>query len=1066
MSPAARVKKSPARPKPRSGKGKGKKVKEARPARADTRKPSKAAGAPKGRAKRKSALATGRRARPAAGPTKRPAKSPPPRRHAPAPSVRPVRSAPSGGALRVHRIEVALKPGQMDPVGHEALAGMRAVGLPATDVRVVRTYFLEGSLSAKDLETAAREVLADPVMDHAAVGGAATTGLTRARAVTVTRKAGVTDPEAESAATTLRSLGLDVRRVKAARTYWVTGAPAPKGGSDSLLLAAAKTLGNEAIEEVLAGTLEAWHFPAPAEVRVVRREIPIRELDPAALTRLSTELHLSLSAVEMGAIREHFRGLHREPSDLELETLAQTWSEHCKHKTLTGTVDYEDVDGRRSIDNLLKSTIVAATRRLSKPWCLSVFKDNAGVIAFDDVDAVCMKVETHNHPSAIEPYGGAGTGIGGVIRDVLGTGLGARPVASTDVFCFGPPDLPDEEVPKGCMSPTRLMRGVVAGVRDYGNRMGIPTVNGAILFDPRYVGNPVVFCGCVGILPRSRIEKAAQPGDVIVAFGGRTGRDGIHGATFSSVELTSKSETVSSGAVQIGDAIVEKKVLDVLLKARDEGLFTGLTDCGAGGFSSAIGEMGAETGADVDLSQAPLKYAGLRYDEIWISEAQERMVAAVPAAKWPRFRAICEAEDVEAVALGRFTDTKRLVVRHGKTVVGDLSMDFVHEGLPKVVRRATFVRGGGPEHEGPEAGDHTQTLLDLLATPDIGSKEWVIRQYDHEVQAGAVVRALTGATDGPSDAAVVAPKLGSTRGIVIANGINPGFGDVDPYAMAWAVVDEALRNAIAVGASLEHLAILDNFTWGRCDKPDRLGSLVRAAEGCRDAALHFGTPFVSGKDSLNNEFRTEDGTVIVVPPTLLISALGVIADVRKTVTMDLKRAGDLVYLVGETHDECGGSRWYRLRGLLGTNVPVVRPSARRVLASVEAALAAGHVRAAHDLSDGGLAVAAAEMAFAGDLGLDLDLAKVPSSTKRSDRRLFSESTTRLLLEVPPEHAAAFEKAMAAASVPCASVGRVVEAKRLTLRAVSGDRDVVSAPLDALRDAWRGALPFDLEEGAR
>ena len=968
--------------------------------------------------------------------------------------------------LQVHRIEVALRPGQMDPVGHEARTRLRAVGLPASDVRVVRTFFLEGKLSPKDLATAAREVLADPVMDHAALDGAVSTGLARARAVTVTRKAGVTDPEAESAAATLASLGLSVTRVKVARTYWVTGAPAPTGGKDPLPAAAARTLGNEAIEEILPGTLEAWHFPSPATLKVVRREVPIRDLDPAALTRLSAELHLSLSTVEMGAIRAHFRGLNREPSDLELETLAQTWSEHCKHKTLTGTVDYEDLDGRRTITNLLKSTIVHATERLAKDWCLSVFKDNAGVIAFDDDDAVCIKVETHNHPSAIEPYGGAGTGIGGVIRDVLGTGLGARPVASTDVFCFGPPDLPDEQVPRGCLPPMRLMRGVVAGVRDYGNRMGIPTVNGAILFDPRYVGNPVVFCGCVGILPRSKIEKAARPGDVIVAFGGRTGRDGIHGATFSSVELTSKSETVSSGAVQIGDAITEKKVLDVLLKGRDEGLFTGLTDCGAGGFSSAIGEMGAETGADVDLAAAPLKYPGLRYDEIWISEAQERMVAAVPPSKWPRFRAICEAEDVEAVALGTFTDTKRLVVRHGKTVVGDLSMAFVHDGLPRLVRRATFVRGGGPEHEGPDAGDHTRTLVELLGTPDIGSKEWVIRQYDHEVQAGAVVRPLSGVADGPSDAAVVAPKLGSTRGIVISNGINPSFGDVDPYAMAWAVVDEAIRNAVAVGASLERLAILDNFTWGRCDKPDRLGTLVRAAEGCRDAALHFGTPFISGKDSLNNEFRTEDGTVIVVPPTLLISALGVIADVRKSFTMDLKRAGDLVYLVGDTHDECGGSRWYRLRGLLGRNVPVVRPSARRVLSAVEGALAAGHVRAAHDLSDGGLAVAAAEMAFAGDLGLDLDLGRVPATTKRSDRRLFSESTTRLLLEVPESEAAAFEKRMSTASVPCASVGRVVEAKRLTIRSVAGDLDVISSPLDALRDAWRGALPFASEEVSR
>ena len=975
------------------------------------------------------------------------------------------------GSIPVHRIEIALSSRQIDPAGREAVADLVTAGATgASDARVTRVFFLEGHLSPASLERAAKEVLADSVMDRfsidAPLEGVALAG---ARAVTVTRKTGVTDPAAESARATIGALGIRVHRVKTARTYWVRGVEPAKGdrakGNDPLLAAAARALGNEAIEEVSLGTIDAWRFPEPHDVAVVRREVPIRDLSPEELTELSKELHLSLSLVEMATIREHFRSLKREPTDLELETLAQTWSEHCKHKTLTGPVEYEDTHGSRRIENVLKSTVFEATRRLAKPWCLSVFTDNAGVIAFDDDDAVCMKVETHNHPSAIEPYGGAGTGIGGVIRDILGTGLGARPVASTDVFCFGPPDMAVERVPKGCLHPRRLMKGVVSGVRDYGNRMGIPTVNGAIVFDERYVGNPVVFCGSVGILPKKRIDKRAKKGDVIVAFGGRTGRDGIHGATFSSVELHAESETVSSGAVQIGDAITEKKVLDVLLKARDEGLFQAVTDCGAGGFSSAVGEMAEELGADVDLSKAPLKYAGLRYDEIWISEAQERMVAAVSKADWPRFRAICEAEDVEVTALGTFTGTKRLVVRHGKTLVGDLSMEFVHKGLPKVTRKAVFTRGGGAEYSGPDVMDQTPMLLALLATPDIGSKEWVIRQYDHEVQAGAVVRSLTGRGEGPSDAAVVAPKLGSVRGIVLSNGIHPRLGDIDPYAMAWAAVDEAVRNAVAVGASVDRLAILDNFTWGRTDKPDRLGSLVRAAEGCRDAALHFGTPFISGKDSLNNEFRTENGDVIVVPPTLLISAIGVIADVRRTVTSDLKRAGDFVYVIGDTYDECGGSHWYGVLDLLGTNVPIVRERARGVCVALEGTMAHGHVRACHDLSDGGLAVAAAEMAFAGELGLDMDLGKVPGPVRRSDRLLFSESTTRFLVEVEPEHAAEFERHMAAANVPIGQVGRVTETPRLTIRSVGGDRDVVATSIRDLAAAWRGALPFGNEAPA-
>ena len=984
-----------------------------------------------------------------------------------APHRRPARKRPSArAALPVTRVEVALKPGELDPAGKEAAAELAAAGLAGVgDVRVVRTYFLEGRLAPAAARRAAAELLADPVVDRFAVGESVLPPRERrgATAVTVLRRVGVTDPEAESARTTLKALGFAVTRVKAARTYWVRGLTGV-GAAAALASAAGRALGNDVIEEVSPGSVERWRFEEPTAVAVVRREVPVRDLSPDDLVRLSASLSLSLSLVEMSAVREHFRGLGREPTDLELETIAQTWSEHCKHKTLTGPVDFEDESGRRRIDGILKHTIVEATRRLDKPWCLSVFEDNAGVIAFDDDDGVCMKVETHNHPSAIEPYGGAGTGIGGVIRDVLGTGLGARPIASTDVFCFGPPTLPAAEVPKGCLPPRRLMKGVVAGVRDYGNRMGIPTVNGAICFDPRYVGNPVVFCGCVGLIPRAKVKKAARPGDLVVAFGGRTGRDGIHGATFSSAELTSHSETVSSGAVQIGDAITEKKVLDVLLEARDAGLFTGLTDCGAGGFSSAVGEMGEKTGVEVDLAAAPLKYAGLRYDEVWISEAQERMVAAVPPKAWPKFRAICAAQDVEAVVLGRFTKTGRLVVRHGKTVVGDLAMSFVHGGLPTVARRATYARGGGPEHAGPDVGDAGPTLLALLATPDVGSKEWVIRQYDHEVQAGAVVRPLVGRGDGPSDAAVVAPKLGSVRGVVLANGIRPTYGDVDAYAMAWAVVDEALRNAVAVGADLARTAILDNFTWGRCDHPDRLGSLVRAAEGCRDAALHYGTPFISGKDSLNNEFRTEDGTLIVVPPTLLISAIGVIDDVRRTTTSDFKRAGDVVFVVGETYDECAGGAWYASMGLLGRNVPVVKETARATLEAMSGAIAAGLVRACHDLSDGGLGVAAAESAIAGGVGVEIELSKVPGPASRDDRRLWSESPSRFLVEVEPARAEEFARRTAAAGVAAAAIGRVTETPRVVVRG-GGGREVASVEVAACAAAWRGALPFGHEGAA-
>jgi phosphoribosylformylglycinamidine synthase len=946
----------------------------------------------------------------------------------------------------------------LDPAGRDARAALAQAGVAGLGtVRTRRVYFLEGALDAAAQERAIA-ALTDRVLDVATFGApdAPPEGVLE---VTVMRRAGVSDPEAETARHLLTTLGLAVGQVKAARVFRVeTSVPGA-----TLLAAAARALGNEVIEQVAPGAPVTYAFPHPTAVEARRVEVPIRRLDGEALLGLSRQMGLSLSRIEMEAVQAHFRGLKREPTEIELETVAQTWSEHCKHKTLAGPVKMTEGGRTREFRNLLKETVFAATQRLAKSWCWSVFKDNAGVIDFDGTDGVCMKVETHNHPSAIEPYGGAGTGIGGVIRDILGTGLGARPVANTDVFCFGPPDLPEQDVPEGCMHPLRLLKGVVAGVRDYGNRMGIPTVNGAIVFDPRYVGNPVVYAGCVGILPRKHVAKAARPGDLIVAFGGRTGRDGIHGATFSSEELHAKSESVSSGAVQIGDAITEKKVLDVLLQARDRGWFHAVTDCGAGGFSSAVGEMGADLGAEVDLAAAPLKYPGLKAFEIWISEAQERMVAAVPKKAWKRFQALCASEDVEAFVLGRFTRSKRLVVRHGTTRLADVTMAFLHDGLPKVTREATYTPPAVEEPTVLVKPGYDGDLKALLAMPQIGSKEWVVRQYDHEVQASAVVRPFMGTHHGPSDAAVLAPTLGSRRGIVLANGINPAYGDIDPYQMAFLAVDEALRNAVAVGADPARIAILDNFTWGSCARPETLGALVKTAEGCRDAALLYKTPFISGKDSLNNEFRTADGRLIVVPPTLLISALGVIKDVRKTVTLEAKRPGDLVVLVGLTKDELGGSHWYRSKGVLGANVPRVGKDAPRTLKAVHTAISRDLVAAAHDLSEGGLAVAAAEMAFAGGFGLALDLGGVPMAGPLDDPRLlFSESPTRFLLEVAPEHLDALEAILRGAKVPHALVGAVTEAPVLRVRGRLGEHDVLASPTAELRQAWRGALPVPTE----
>ena len=472
-----------------------------------------------------------------------------------------------------------------------------------------------------------------------------------------------------------------------------------------------------------------------------------------------------------------------------------------------------------------------------------MFADNAGVVKFDDESAVCFKVETHNHPSALDPYGGAATGIGGVIRDPMGTGMGAKPIANTDIFCFGLPDKKLDEIPKGVLHPRRIMKGVVAGVRDYGNRMGIPTVNGAIYFDDRYVANPLVFCGNVGLIPNDKCFKKTHSGNLIMVVGGRTGRDGIHGATFSSGEMTHEHETIFSHAVQIGNAITEKKMLDTLLQARDAELYDAITDCGAGGLSSAVGEMGEKTGAVVDLEKVPLKYAGLSYTEIWISEAQERMVISVKPENLEAISKIFANENVEATVIGTFTDDGKLTLRYNGTQVAQLDMEFLHDGLPKYSRKAVWKSPKLSEPSIAAKDNYNDDLVGILSSYNVASKEWVIRQYDHEVQGASVIKPLSGITnDGPSDAAVLRPKYNSDRGIAISCGMNPLYGDIDPYWMALSGIDEAIRNLICVGARADRIAVLDNFCWGKCTRAETLGSLVRRrrrvmmarwAMGCR-----------------------------------------------------------------------------------------------------------------------------------------------------------------------------------------------------------------------------------------
>ncbi|MGQ9708682.1 MAG: phosphoribosylformylglycinamidine synthase subunit PurS, partial [bacterium] len=754
----------------------------------------------------------------------------------------------------VWRIEVTKKT--FDPEAQRLEADARDLGLRNIGpVRIIRLWFIEGELTQKDIERIASELLSDPVMERwdARVlnQGRLDNVQCKAKALPYRKREdfevlfnpGVMDPSLASVLRALNDVGFTNCRVRSGRVFQF-GRRLNENERSVLLRG---LLLNPLIQHLAQPGEIVFAKPKPYRFRQVK--VKIRGMADEQLKEISRQRLLALSLEEMRVLRGFFEKLDRDPTDVELETFAQTWSEHCQHKTFRGEIQF----GSRTIKNLLKSTIIRVTRELDLPWVLSAFHDNSGVIEFDDNFGVCFKVETHNHPSALEPYGGAATGIGGVIRDCLGTGLGAKPILNTDVFCFGYLDTDSEELPPGVLHPRRVMKGVVAGVRDYGNRMGIPTASGAVYFDQGYLYNPVVFCGTVGLIPKDRLRKRVRAGQAIVLLGGRTGRDGIHGVTFASLELDRRSGDFSSGAVQIGNPIEEKKLLDVVLAAQEQRLFSAITDCGGGGLSSAVGELASKTGCEVWLERVPLKYPGLTPAEIWVSEAQERMVVFVEPKHLPSLLKLAKDNDVEATVIGNVTDTKRLVLKYQDKLVGDLPMDFLHKGWRIRPRRSNWVRPDVPEPFVPHYRDLTGVLSKLLAAPNIASKEWVTRQYDHEVQARTVIKPFCGKNNsGPTDACVLLPVRGTRRACVVACGLCPRYGMIDPYWMAASAIDEALRNVVAVGGDIERTAILDNFCWGSPERPEQLGGLVRAAEACYDIARGYRVPFISGKDSLYN----------------------------------------------------------------------------------------------------------------------------------------------------------------------------------------------------------------------
>jgi len=773
-------------------------------------------------------------------------------------------------------------------------------------------------------------------------------------------------------------------------------------------------------------------------------EINVLEANDNQLVEISRELGIGLNFQEMKAVKEFFRKKGRNPSDVELQTIGQTWSEHCFHKTFKGKI----LMNGKKIDGLFKTYIASVAEKINPHWCFSVFEDNAGIIRFTKDYGIAIKVETHNHPSAIEPFGGAATGVGGVIRDILG--VWAEPIACMDVLGFGPLNFNYERLPLGVKHPKYVYMGVVAGIGSYGNNMGIPTVNGAIYFDETYVGNVIVYCGCVGLLPLKKFRRSAKPNDIIVLAGGRTGRDGIHGVTFASAVLTEKSEEISRPAVQIANPIEEEKLKRAIIKIRDLELASAITDLGGGGLSSAVGETAKRfsCGAMVELDKVPLKYPDLAPWEIYISESQERMLLAVPPENLRKVLEVFRSEDVEANAIGKYTADKILRIYHQGEKVAEVDISFLFEP-PKVIRNAEYKPEIFKDPFFKEPENLTEMLLQLLSSPNIASKESVIRTYDHEVKGNTLLKPLHGEFAGPNDAAVLKPLEDSWKGLAISCGMNPNYGRIDVYWMAASAIDEAIRNNVAVGG--RRIALLDNFSWGNPEKPEILGGLVRACEACYDFATAFKTPFISGKDSLYNESPL--GTVT---PTLLITALGIIPDVRSVVSMDVKGAGDLIYIVGRTYNELGGSEYYKLKGFVGNAVPKVRAKqALKTFRAITKAVDLGLVKACHDLSEGGLGVAAAEMAFAGGYGMKLHLREMPTENlNRNDFVLFSESNSRFLVEVSQKAKNEFEALLR--GVAFAEIGRVTKTPRLCVYGLN-DEIIADASLKDLLTSWKRTL---------
>lgn len=947
--------------------------------------------------------------------------------------------------MAIHEIRVTST--EADPKGEDIKQeAERTLGLDNIEaVHTAKVYRLEG-VNDFEAEILAKELFTDPVNEVFTVNDAS--GFATPNVVEVAYKPGVMNPEAASIIKAANDLGIVTKAADSSREYAFFG-EIEKPEIDSIV---GRLLLNKTVEYVIAEKPESLIFEAaPGPINIV----PIRDASEKELVELSKD-KLFLNQKEMTKIQQHFRSLERDPKDGELEHIAAAWSEHCGHKTFNAKVMVRQNDDsyveKAPFFRRIKEK--AQTQLNYERLVVSAFGDNSGVMRFYEGQAVCGKVETHNSPSAIEPYGGAMTGSGGVFRDIMGTGQGAKTIISTDMFCFAPPDLDESLLPEGVLHPDYLQRRVVQGVRDYGNRIGIPTANGSVHYHEDFRAKPTVIVGAYGILPEAQAEKGEpQLGDLVVAFGGRTGRDGIHGATFSSGEMTERTADVNASAVQIGNPIEEKRMADAMLEARKLGLIRAVTDCGAAGFGSAIGEIGENIGVTVDISKAPLKYPGLAPWEIWISESQERMVAAISPDNIDKLIEVFNKYNVESTVLGEFDGSNTLTVNYGEQNVIELSYDFLKNGLPDRIMNADWKSPEVDEIK-PESPKNEREWLDrvkaVLAHDNVCSKEPIVRQYDHGVQGGNIVPPFGGLTqEGPNDALVIRPMLGKPYGLVQSHGMNPILNRYDPYeGTVWAIA-EATANYVAVGGDIDEAVAVGNYIWPFPDE-ESMGSLDMAVDAATDMMDVLGMPVISGKDSLSSTYRGKDGAVIKIPPVYTQSIFGRIPDVEKTMTSDIKKPGEShLYLVGLPSSGMAGSAYYDIAGGESGEIPKVNtPTLKPTLEKIHGAIKSGQVLACHDVSEGGLVTAVAEMCFGSNSGATINIPQ----DEDFETFLFNETAGCFVVEVADTVAAdaAFD------GVPYKRIGSTSNEGVLKVR--EGDwRTLFETSTIELKDSWQARM---------